>query len=414
LLFFYHIFLGLYAVGIRFTSIWNKKARMWINGRKGLLEKLEMSIGKNPGKIIWFHCASLGEFEQGRTLIEAIRSQYPGYKILLSFFSPSGYEIQKNYQGAEWVIYLPLDGKKIAKRFLEVINPSLIVFIKYDLWYYYLSLAKENGIPALLVSAVFRKQQSFFTWYGRLQRKMLNFFNHIFVQNDLSASLLNNIGMQNVTVAGDTRFDRVAEISKNSKPIPAIEDFISRHNCIVAGSTWKDDEEMLQKWFASDPEKKLIIAPHEITETRIEFLEKLFPGSIRFSKLETSGKETKVLIIDNIGMLSRLYSYGDITYVGGGFTRDGVHNVLEAAVWGKPVIMGPNYKKYSEAIQLVASGGGKSFASVQELKKINEDLFSNNMAYNAACLSSKKFVLENTGATGVVMNYIAENRLLTN
>jgi 3-deoxy-D-manno-octulosonic-acid transferase len=345
LLFFYHIFLGLYAVGIRFTSIWNKKARMWINGRKGLLEKLEMSIGKNPGKIIWFHCASLGEFEQGRTLIEAIRSQYPGYKILLSFFSPSGYEIQKNYQGAEWVIYLPLDGKKIAKRFLEVINPSLIVFIKYDLWYYYLSLAKENGIPALLVSAVFRKQQSFFTWYGRLQRKMLNFFNHIFVQNDLSASLLNNIGMQNVTVAGDTRFDRVAEISKNSKPIPAIEDFISRHNCIVAGSTWKDDEEMLQKWFASDPEKKLIIAPHEITETRIEFLEKLFPGSIRFSKLETSGKETKVLIIDNIGMLSRLYSYGDITYVGGGFTRDGVHNVLEAAVWGKPVIMWPNYKK---------------------------------------------------------------------
>lgn len=416
--FFYNIFLFLYKLAIGISSLFNPKAKKWLQGRKNIFQRLGGAIPTNE-KVIWMHCSSLGEFEQGRPLLERLKAQGTQHKILLTFFSPSGYEVQKNYKGVDWIFYLPMDGSENAKKFLEIVNPSLVIFIKYDYWYYYLKKIKYRNIPLLLVSALFQKNSVFFKWYGFFQRKMLSRFDHLFVQNKESKQLLEKIGFgNNCTVSGDTRFDRVIEIAEKFEPIPLIEQFISDNKCLVAGSTWKEDEEIIQKTFTSIGEfpLKLIIAPHEMNKDHIGYLLKLFPQALLFSTFSNDlpNKNVNVLIIDNVGMLSRLYKYAYITYVGGGLTNNGVHNVLEAAVYGKPVLHGSVYKKYHEAVELVKSGGAIVIKNVDELNKKLFFLLNNEDEYRKISEASKNYVQKNKGATDKIMRYIQEKRLLTN
>ncbi|HKB43834.1 MAG TPA: glycosyltransferase N-terminal domain-containing protein, partial [Chitinophagaceae bacterium] len=398
-------------------------ANKWVKGRRHIFEKIEKTIPAGE-QIIWIHCASLGEFEQGKPVIEKIKTQYPKYKILLTFFSPSGYEAKKNYEYADWVFYLPVDGPKNAKRFLEIVHPSLVIFVKYEFWYYYLKKIKYRNIPLLLISALFRKDMSFFKWYGRLQRKMLSRFDHLFVQNETSKKLIDEIGLAGIcSISGDTRFDRVIEIAEKFEPIPAIEQFIGKNKAIVAGSTWKEDEKVLKKAFTelNDQNLKLIIAPHEITEKHLKEIKELFPGSVLFSQLTTHDSQLTThdcLIIDNIGLLSRLYKYGYLTYVGGGLRLMGVHNVLEAAVYNKIVLFGPYYHKYSEAVALVLSGGGLSFNDEKKdgmmLKELIAALLTDQSEYDYRSKAAGNFVQSNKGATEKIIGFIQEKRLLTN
>lgn len=416
--FFYNIFLLLYRFAVNVSSLWNNKAKKWIHGRKNIFEKIRAGIGDSASNIVWVHCSSLGEFEQGRPVIEKIKAQGTNNKILLTFFSPSGYEIKKNYPGADHIFYLPMDSKKNAHEFLDLIRPHLVIFVKYDYWYYYLSEIKKRKINCLLISAVFRKDQAFFKWHGSLQRKMLGCFTQIFVQNEESKNLLGKIDVKNCIVSGDTRFDTVIQIANRFERIPMIENFIGDKKCIVAGSTWKKDEEFLKNVFdqLSAYDLKLIIAPHEIDQAQLDELKKLFPSSQTFSQLNLTNSQlatSNVLVIDNIGMLSRLYSYAYISYVGGGFTRDGVHNVLEAAVYAKPVLFGSNYKKYKEAIDLIKYGGAKSFSGTNELHEAMISLLSDDKEYQYRAEASKNYVWENNGAAEKIINYIEMNRLLT-
>jgi len=417
LVFLYNIFLVLYRTGVGIASLWNPKAKKWLKGRRGLLKNIKSTIAGEQSRIVWVHCSSLGEFEQGRPVMERIRLKGEEHKILLTFFSPSGLEVKKDYKGADYIFYLPVDSKKNAREFLTIINPSVVIFIKYDYWYHYLNEIKKRKINCLLISAVFRKDQLFFKWYGGLHRKMLHCFTKIFVQNKESKQLLETIGIQNCTVSGDTRFDTVIEVAERFGPIPLIEKFIGDDKCIVAGSTWKADEEVLQKVFTElgNPNLKLIIAPHEIHEGHLDELKKLFPQSIRFSELISNQAPTasSILIVDNIGTLSRLYHYSYISYVGGGFTKDGVHNVIEAEVYGRTVVYGKKYKKYKTAIDLIECEGAKSFSDKEELYQILTTLLNDEDDYRLKCQASKNYVLENRGATEKVLDYIDENRLLT-
>ena len=394
------------------------KAAKWVKGRKNIFQTLQTTIPETD-KIIWFHCSSLGEFEQGIPIIERIRKQQTQQKILVTFFSPSGLEAIKNYESLDHIFYLPMDSKKNAKRFLDIVNPSLVIFVKYEFWYYYLQAIKKRNIPLLLVSAVFRKEQPFFKWYGVLHRKMLSFFTHIFVQNDGSKQLLSEIGLKEKTsVCGDTRFDRVMEIAETHEVNQAIDAFVGANKLMVAGSTWKDDEEMIHEVMTSlnDPLLKLIIAPHEIDAKHLKEIKKLFPESVYYSEFKQAVSEMKsknVLIIDNIGLLSRLYRYSYITYVGGGFTHDGVHNVPEAAVYGRPVLFGPNFQKYSEAVELIETGGGFSVDSPEELMKQISILLIDHQVYRQRSEASKNYIMKKTGAVEKIIQYIQENRLLT-
>lgn len=418
--FLYNIFLFLFKAGTYTASLFNAKAKKWVAGRKNIFTRLENAIPADA-KIIWVHCASLGEFEQGKPVIEQLRTKFPAFKILLTFFSPSGYEAKKNYEGADWAFYLPVDGPRNAKRFLEIAHPSLVIFVKYEFWYYYLKKIKYRNIPLLLVSALFRRDMSFFKWYGGLQRKMLARFDHLFVQNESSKKLMDEIRLADISsISGDTRFDRVIEIAEQWKPVSVVEQFIGNHKAIVAGSTWPEDETALQKAFAgvNDPSLKLIIAPHEINEKHLASLKELFPNAIKFSELTTSNfkpETVNCLIIDNIGMLSRLYKYGYINYVGGGLRVMGVHNVLEAAVYGKPVIFGHYYKKYAEATGLVESKGAIPFSDEAELKTSIINLLKNSHnCYDISSEAAYNYVVSNKGSTEHIIGYIQEKRLLTN
>jgi 3-deoxy-D-manno-octulosonic-acid transferase len=376
------------------------------------------------GKLrVWMHCASLGEFEQGRPIIEKLRSDNPGLVIIISFFSPSGYETKKTYPGADHILYLPEDSERNARLFIDVIQPNVVLWIKYEYWYFYLRELKTRNIPVLLVSAIFNPEQPFFKWHGALYRSMLTCFSKIFVQNQESEKMLEKLGLGKLTmVSGDTRFDRVIEIAGSFERLPQIESFCQTSKVIVAGSTWDEDEEELDHYANSHPEIKFIIAPHEIDEDHLRDIESLVQRCVRYSVWENmlDGIERNelllsknVLLIDNIGMLSRLYYYATITYVGGGFGEDGVHNVLEAAVYGKPVVYGPVIEKYLEAIQLEECGGGITVESAVEAELIFDRLFSNPSEYNKCCESSKNYVYANGGATQKLVQYIYENRLLT-
>jgi 3-deoxy-D-manno-octulosonic-acid transferase len=429
---FYHIFLWLYKIGIRLIAPWNRKAQLWLEGRKDLFDQIRSSLssahsaGSTPhGQTIWMHCSSLGEFEQGRPVLEKLRQRSPECRIILSFFSPSGYETKKDYPGADHIFYLPLDSPRNARQFVELIKPDLVLWVKYDYWYYFLSELKKKNIPTLLISGVFRPDQPFFHWYGRLHRYMLECFTHLFVQTETSKSLLGRLRLTDqVSVSGDTRFDRVIEIAEGGAPLPQIEAFCGAQPVIVAGSTWEEDEEELDHYANTHQDIRFIIAPHEIGEDRVREIEGLFRHAVRYSVWEKNGKasagspagwpEPNVLIIDNIGMLSRLYRYATITYVGGGFGDDGVHNVLEAAVYGKPVVFGPVIDKYIEAVELNDCGGGLIIDSALEAEKVFNRLLQNPQELRETGEASRNYVDSKKGATDRIIRYIYEKRLLTN
>ena len=430
---FYHAFLLLYKLGIRLIAPWNRKAKLWLDGRQGLFDRIRAEMATAAGKsgpVIWMHCSSLGEFEQGRPVLEELRRQAPDCRIVLSFFSPSGYTTRKDYKGADHIFYLPLDSPGNARAFIDLVKPDLVLWVKYDYWYYFLAELKKRGIPTLLISGIFRPDQPFFKWYGRLHRYMLECFTHLFVQTEASKQLLQRMRLTTtVTVSGDTRFDRVIEIAAGGEPLPLIAAFCGQQQVIVAGSTWEEDEEELDHYANTHPDVRFIVAPHEISEDRLQEVEGLFRHSMRYSVLEKQGAgvlagppaagrgawpQPNVLIIDNIGMLSRLYRYATITYVGGGFGDDGVHNVLEAAVYGKPVVFGPVIEKYIEAVELTESGGGLIIDSALEAEKVFNRLLQNPQECRETGLASSHYVHSKKGATGRIIRFIQENRLLTN
>lgn len=419
MLILYNLFIQLYAFTIRVASLWNRKAAALIQGREALGETLQKTLSATD-RVIWVHCSSAGEFEQGKPVIEALKKLYPSKKILVSFFSPSGYRVAKNYPYADVTTYLPLDTKEKAEEFFKAIRPQLVIFVKYEFWYHHLSIAAFHHVPVLLISAVFRSNQVFFKAYGNFFRQMLHFFRHLFVQDNDSLQLLQSAGIFHCSVSGDTRFDRVLKITDDTTTIPFIDAFAGNKKVIVAGSTWPGDEEVLDDYVKKHNDVKLILAPHEINESHIKSVKALFHNSILYSSLSEESNATEALvaaqtlIIDSIGLLSRLYRYATITYVGGGFTKDGIHNILEAAVWTKPVLFGPNYKKYREGREMIETGGAFTFNTAEELKKLADDLLTNEDHLQEISLKAKAYIIDNTGATATIMNTIQEKRLLTN
>jgi 3-deoxy-D-manno-octulosonic-acid transferase len=414
--FFYNIFLFLLRAGIRIASLWNDKAKLGLEGRNNIFEKLNSELKTNTSEIIWFHCASLGEFEQGRPVMEKIKSEFPDSKIFLTFFSSSGYEIRKNYQGADWVYYLPFDSGKNAMKFLDILKPALVIIVKYDYWFHYLEEINKRKIPLLLISAIFRKEFSFFKWYGTVSRMMLRFFTHLFLQENESLILLGSIGIKNnVTVTGDTRFDRVAAIAADFQPLELVEKFCANADVLVAGSTWPEDEKIIQRACENFRELKLIIAPHEIHPNHLLQLKQEFPTAVYYSELDTGNLKPitgNCLIIDNIGMLSRLYHYATITYVGGGFGK-GIHNTLEAAVHGKPVLFGPEFKKFKEAEELVKCEAGICIQNCLDLRHWLNKLLTDRNELKHRSKQAADYITQHRGATEKIVRYIAEKRLLT-
>lgn len=412
----YNAGLQLYKAGVYLAAVAGKtKAQRWLKGRQDWPSRMrEDGIGTKP--VVWIHAASLGEFEQGRPVLEAIRATWPGYKILLTFFSPSGYEVRKDYKGADYVYYLPLDTRKNAREFLDIVQPVMAIFIKYEFWYHYLTALHKRNIPTLLVSGIFRPDQVFFKGYGGMFRRLLQQLTHIFVQNDASLQLLRGIGLQNSSMSGDTRFDRVSALLEEYRELPEISVFSGKDRLVVAGSTWPSDEKALSEWWKEKEEKdlKLVIAPHEIHESHIQSILTLFPSAQRFSALKAGAPVTaNVLIVDNIGMLTTLYRYATIAYVGGGFDKGGIHNILEPAVYSKPVIIGPEFGKYFEAVELVAAGGALVVHNYRNLHTYMEMLLTDKTKYAAVAAIAGNYVAENTGATRKVLAYIQENRFLS-
>ncbi|MCK4661293.1 MAG: 3-deoxy-D-manno-octulosonic acid transferase [Bacteroidales bacterium] len=404
----YNIFIKIYHLAIIIASVKNQKAKQWISGRKNIFKKIADSV--NPKDyIVWFHCASLGEFEQGRPVIEKYKNDFPEHKILLTFFSPSGYEIRKNYQGADYIFYLPLDSKRNAKKFINIVNPKKVIFVKYEFWYHYLNLLYKKNIPTFIISTIFRKNQLFFRWYGNWYRKMLKKFSFIFVQNEISKMLLESININNVLITGDTRFDRVSAISEQSKSLPLIEKFRNNKTCLIAGSTWEKDENILIEFINSTKFNfKYIIAPHEIFPENINRIKKsINKQSLLYSKAnEENILDTEVLIIDNIGILSSLYRYGDIALIGGGFGK-GIHNILEAAAFGLPVLFGPKYQKFNEAIELLKLKGAFSFKDYNDFSDIIKKLQSDKIYLKNTGEISKNFVNSKKGVTNKILDKIS-------
>ncbi len=409
-----NIIIRLLAITIRIASLWNSKARLWIRGRKDILNKVKQALQGNGRPVVWMHSASLGEFEQGRFLLENLQARYPDHCFVITFFSPSGYEVMKDYKAADHIFYLPVPSRSNARKFIELLNPSLVLWIKYDYWYHYLHELKKKGTPVLLVSALFHRSNSFFKWYGPLYTKMLHYFTWLFVQDEPSEKRLRAIGIEKVSVSGDTRFDRVVDIANNFSALPEIEAFVQNRTVIVAGSTWPEDEEELDHFANTHPDIRFIIAPHEINENHLKDIEKLFRFSIRYSALSSLPPQGTIntVIIDNIGMLSRLYKYATVSYVGGGFGDDGVHNVLEAAVFGKPVVFGPVFNQFREAIDLLEEGAAFTVENALELEKTLKNLLADPVLYRESAEAAREYVYRNKGATGRILSYIQENRLL--
>ncbi len=406
MVFLYNLSIKLYLLIVFIASHFNAKAKFFIEGRKGIWERMAKQVDPSC-QTIWVHCSSLGEFEQGRPVIEAIKQHDPNLRIFLTFFSPSGYEIRKNYPLADYIFYLPLDTKRNAKRFIRLINPQMAIFVKYEFWYHYLNELKNRNIPTYLVSGVFRANQIFFKPYGGWYRKFLNAFTTFFVQNNDSKNLLQSIGYSNVIVTGDTRFDRVAKIASEAKEIPLVRDFVANHQVLVAGSTWPKDEDIILPLANEFPELKIIIVPHEIDELHIQEIIRKSPiPPIRFSKPDFSKTtEAKILIVDTIGLLSSIYQYATVAYIGGGFGT-GIHNTLEAAAYGIPVIFGPNYHKFQEANDLIANKGGFSISSYDETKNLLNLLLTDKNSYQLIAKHAEELVNLGIGATQKVVAII--------
>ncbi|MEX8546056.1 MAG: 3-deoxy-D-manno-octulosonic acid transferase [Mucilaginibacter sp.] len=409
MLFLYRISIFGYQFGIWLASFFNPKAKLWIEGRrKQKLVTLNESI--------WFHFASLGEFEQGRPVLEKMRAENTSVKTVVTFFSPSGYEVRKNTPLADYVYYLPLDTRKNAREFLNAINPKIAVFTKYEYWYFMMDELYQREIPLYMISAIFRPQQIFFRSYGGFYRDMLLLAQHFFVQDEVSKTLLKEINIDNVTVSGDTRFDRVWENAQNAGPLPAIEEFKGNQKVFIAGSTWPPDEDLIAKLVLIYSDWKFIIAPHEISKEKINNLLQKLPKekTVCYSEIAADPallEQKQVLVIDNIGLLSRLYQYGNLAYIGGGFGT-GIHNTLEAAAFGLPVIFGPVYQKFKEAKDLIKLNAGFSVVNEASLESIVARLIEDEDFYRKASTNAKNYTKQNTGATDIIMNYIRTHDFL--
>ena len=405
---FYNLIIYLYLLGVAIYSLFNEKVRKMWRGEREAFKILREKVDPQA-KYVWFHAASLGEFEQGRPLMEQLRREHPEYKILLTFFSPSGYEVRKNYEGADIICYLPLDTITNARRFLRTIRPVMAFFIKYEFWYNYLHILKHRGVPVYSVSSIFRPEQVFFKWYGRQYGRVLNCFTHFFVQNEMSKELLAKIGITAVSVVGDTRFDRVLQIKEAAKQLQIVETFKQDANVFVAGSSWPPDEEIFIPYFNEHRDWKLIIAPHVIGEDHLKQIEKLLEGRrvVRYTAAmdEEEISKADVLIIDCFGLLSSIYHYGEIAYVGGGFGV-GIHNVLEAAVWDVPVFFGPNNQKFQEAQGLKAVGGGIDFQTYEQFASQMDLFLSDPEKLKVAGESAGRFVQSLAGATEKVLSSV--------
>ena len=447
----YNIAIYIYLIGVAIGSLFNKKIKKMWRGEREAVDLLKEKVDPTA-KYVWFHAASLGEFEQGRPLIEQLRATHPEYKILLTFFSPSGYEVRKNYEGADIVCYLPLDTIRNARRFLRAVHPVMAFFIKYEFWYNYLHILRHRGVPVYSVSSIFRPGQVFFKWYGRNYAKVLRCITHFFVQNEVSLKLLKGIGIDEATVVGDTRFDRVLQIKEQSKELPIVEAFkgingkgeackedlaedackedlaedackgalsedackgdLSENGCkgckvFVAGSSWQPDEDIFIRFFNDHPDWKLIIAPHVIGEDHLAYiLDKLQMKAVRYTQAtEQSAAEARCLIIDCFGLLSTIYRYGEIAYVGGGFGV-GIHNVPEAAVWGVPVLFGPNNKRFQEAQDLLACKGSFEVTDYDSFNTIISRLISDDKFRHQCGEASANYVKSRSGATDIIMKSV--------
>ena len=402
MLWIYNIGIAFYAILLKFAAFFNPKAKLFTSGRKNIFQEIAKKV--NPqDEPIWFHFASLGEFEQGRPVLETIKAKKPNQKIVVTFFSPSGYEIRKNYALAD-VFYLPLDTASNAKKFIDLVNPKQAIFTKYEFWHHYFNVLNERKIPLYLISGIFRPNQAFFKWYGGFYRNMLKNISHFFVQNTESISLLKSIGFDNISLAGDTRFDRVYENAQNPKRLELIETFCNNDKVFIAGSTWSEDEKLLVSLTEKNPDWKFIIAPHEIGQPHIQEIEDLFPKAIKFSILSSQLSENlpQILLIDNIGILSSIYQYAKVAYIGGGFGA-GIHNTLEAAAFGLPVIFGPKYDKFQEAKDLIEIDAAKSISNNEELVNAFEYFEENEKASAAA----KNYVEDKKGATEMILKKIS-------
>ncbi|WP_257213999.1 3-deoxy-D-manno-octulosonic acid transferase [Sphingobacterium sp. 1.A.5] len=411
--FLYDLGISIYSLLIWILAPFNAKAKLLVTGRKGLLKQIEQTVEQGQ-EYIWFHFASLGEFEQGRSVMEQIKQRFPSEKIIVTFFSPSGYEIRKNTPLADFVFYLPADTSKNARKFLDILNPKFAIFTKYEYWYHYFNELNKRNIRLLMISAIFREDQIFFKQYGGFLRSILKKVSYFFTQNNESVNMLKWIGITKAGLAGDTRFDRVVELPKQHKEILPALHFSKDSNVLVAGSTWPEDEILLKELLEKHKDLKAIIAPHEIHDDHINALQKMFPNAMLFSKYDTYTDQQKTvsreLIIDNIGMLSSLYHYGRIAYIGGGFGA-GIHNTLEAATYGMPVIFGPKYEKFQEAIDLLELGAGFSISKYQELEEVFTALQQSDKLLKSS-LAAKNYVQQRSGATQIIMKYLETEKLL--
>lgn len=408
----YNIIMYIIQLGVAIGSIFNDKLRKMWQGERDAVQTLRKKV-EPDADYIWFHAASLGEFEQGRPLMEQIKKSYPQYKILLTFFSPSGYEVRKNYEGADIITYLPIDTVGNARQFLRTVRPVMAFFIKYEFWYNYLHILQYRGIPAYSVSSIFRPDQVFFKWYGRGYGRVLKCFTRFFVQNEESKKLLESIGIHDTMVVGDTRFDRVLQIKEASKQLPIVERFVKgiagdQKRVFVAGSSWQPDEEIFLKYFNNHRDWKLIVAPHVIGEDHLKFILSLIKDKkvVRYTQAtEDNVADADVLIIDCFGLLSSVYHYGDVAYVGGGFGV-GIHNVLEAAVWGMPVLFGPNNKHFAEAQGLLQSGGGIEIEDYETFSLIMSQLSDGSAYYDTCGQEAGAFVQSLAGATKKILSSV--------
>jgi len=407
--FLYNIGIRSYGLAIAIASLFNDKAKRWREGRKEIFSKLQAVFENVKEPVAWFHCSSLGEFEQGRPVIEAFRQKYPTYKILLTFFSPSGYDVRRDYIGADYIFYLPLDTPSNAKQFVKIVKPKFAVFVKYEFWYNYLSQLHKANVPTYLISAKFRPEQYFFKGYASWFRKQLNVYKKIFVQDMDSEQLLKSIGLENIIVAGDTRFDRVIAIAEKVKEDTLVSTFKGNCKLWICGSTWPEDEKMILHAFyhlkVSGEKVKLLLVPHETGENNISRLLNTFPKAVKYStakKTEVLG--TDVLVVDKMGLLSSLYHHGDIAYVGGGFGK-GIHNLPEAAVYGIPVLFGANYHKFNEAYDLIKCNGGSSVSSADEMLSDVSHLLKDEIFRKKSGEAAKAYIY---GARGATEKIIAE------
>ena len=393
---------ALYHAGINLAAPFVPKARAWVDGRRGLWARLEAKADALQG-CVWIHCASVGEFEQARPVLETLQRERPGLPVLITFFSPSGYEARKDLPNVTHVEYLPADSKRHAERLLALLKPRMAVFIKYEFWYHHLNALHRAQVPTFIASAIFRPAQPFFRWYGGAYRRMLRFYDHLFVQNEASRALLASVGIHNVTVSGDTRFDRVAAITKQNEELPIARSFRNASDVpiLVAGSTWPADEAIIQQALQVLPGSRAILVPHELTAARLTALKAGSPAPVAFWSQGDPAPDTSTLIMDRMGYLSRLYKYADVTYVGGGF-GSGIHNTLEAAAWGRPVIFGPNYARFAEAHGLIAAGAGFTVKNTGELRALLERFFTTPEVLRTASEAAARYVREREGAAAIV------------